>query len=378
MSTGVFRIADDIESLTKLLENARSVRQERVEKILRPGLYGHERNAPSLVELTRELKNAINTIEAGSLNSIQEQYQNRPQRRHCLTLRTGLNRVTPVFKPTQLVFDRENFASISVTFDDDDDDPSMRCRDSNLTQWTAIEGVPEHWMDFIKYRQSSEFRFTPIEGVLERLMIQTSSLICDRSLEKKLSLFTDIEGIPEKNCGVLCAQEQEIQSMKNGTPAINNEKIGSTNGGSRDSLNSNDHDGHTGESCYQRIYQDKDHSEEGTIKLLTSTTHTSVNQMENPESVMKTYSQEFTIPQIEIATTPEVNQTRTSLSVVSISDQDCENLQDCVSVDGNRTRSPIAKHLDNPEEEDHAEQNRRSSLLGSAIAGSFAFIFSSI
>lgn len=244
---------------------------------MRPGLDGSKRKFPCSLELTDTLKNALNTIEFNLQSLPQEHSQNRSPRRERMTLRKGLNRVIPQCKITGLDLEKQKTTTVAPTTNIES---VADLRSPSLTHFTTIEGIPERWMEVVQRGKSTEFRFTPIEGVLERLIVRGSS-VGVRTPLKKLSIFSDIEGVPERQWKLPSIQEQDNHSSKNRTLDFDEEKVGSNRNTGNTIAISDGHDGHSGESCYAIGPQKK---------VPDAEVDKSQCSVEGPESVLKAYS----------------------------------------------------------------------------------------
>lgn len=223
------------------------------------------------------MKDVLNAVELDLQELPQDRRQNRSPRRERMALRKGLDRVIPQCKVAGLDFENDRIASVAPPIDVES---SPDLRSSRLTHFTTIEGIPERWMEVFQHRRDAEFCFTPIEGVLERLLIQATS-VGVRTPLRKLSIFSNIEGVPERQWKLPSIQEQDNQPSKNRTLEFDEEKIGSNRNTGDSTVVSDGHDGHTGESCYAIGPQKKVPDAEIDGKSQSS--------VEGPEAVLKTY-----------------------------------------------------------------------------------------
>lgn len=375
-------MTDDLRSLTKVRkrvftqfqnrvfgqfhELARTRRQRRVEGLLRPGLRGHKRKAPSVLELKEELrKRAWNTIAASKTDDAEEK---TPPRRERLVLRSGLNRVIPRCTVTDLHWERRPNHELEET----------KFRES---QWTVIEGVPERWMEVFQPRRSSGFRFTPIEGVLERLIEPISASRPLRSPQRKLSVLTDVEGVPERQWIFPPLPAPQAMPAKSGTPVLDH--VGTScveiSPQGQDAIieeqdpfykeqetvnQEQDPESEEQDILYEEqdlvdeeqdmFYEEQDLVEEEEDRI--------PSPVEVPGSVLKTYAHAFEIPEIEFLDSPAPSHGRISHSLISISDQE-EEFQDRISIDEDMEISSEIKSS-NQAAAKRTEDAGRSSLLG--------------
>eukprot|EP00210_Caulerpa_lentillifera_P002938 g2805.t1 len=335
----------------KFYELAKTRRQHRVEALLRPGLRGQKRKAASVLDLADELRRSVlNTIEAKEKVSKNE--KQIPRRRDRLKLRTGLNRVIPFCTVTNLDFENRTICEL---------DAGVKLRDSN---WTSIEGVPERWMQIQQQNTNSEFRFTPVEGVLERMIaihkaspLSHSTPSWRRSPQRTVSMCTDIEGIPERHCVFPVSPVQQNEPCRTGTPVQTPIRTGHSIGVNQEIEAMSE--SHTGMSSFGLSPQGPELVEEEQEDLAQSVL------LNERGSVLKTYAHEIHIPAIEILDSPANSQARISQSVISISDQD-EEIEDCISIDGDMEfKSNARSHKKSMSR--RTEDSGRNSLLGSDV-----------